>query len=168
MVARSWAFCVACVLILSGCSYQWQGFHTPATNSVLGDGSKTMSMGTVEQASLYAWLPYYVRSVLRDEINVRKLAQWRDDGESDYRMEVKVPLFRISSYSHDADDVTLLSAAQVQVELLVYHDKNDTLAWRSGIVNHTEYYENPREDQAVREVLEQALRRAVDRMQQAF
>lgn len=155
-------------LMLTACGYQWQGFHTPAAYSVLGDGSKTLKIAYVEQSSLYPWVSYTLRSMARDEITMRKLAVWKDDGEADYTLGIRMPSFHISSYSSNREDVTLLYSANIQLELVVYHGTSGAVAWRSGLINYSERYENPTETAAIREVMTQAMYRVMDRLQQEF
>lgn len=167
-LSLSLGLCLGLCLSLTGCSYQWQGFHTPASTSVLGDGSKTLKIAYVEQASLYPWVSYTLRSMARDEITLRKLAKWVDEGESDYTLGIRMPSFHISSYSSNREDVTLLYSANVQLELVVYHGASGAVAWRSGLIQYSERYENPTESSAIREVMTQAMYRAMDRLQQEF
>ena len=51
-------------LMLTGCGYVWRGQEgSLSENSVLGNGSKTLKIKSVEQTSLYPWLTYQVRSL---------------------------------------------------------------------------------------------------------
>lgn len=167
MRARAGLLAVVC-LLLASCGYQWQGFGNPTVSSVLGDGTKTLKIDRVEQSSMFPWVPYYLRSLIRDEVNLRKLAKWVDSGESDYMLTVRMPSFQIRSYASDAEDVTLLNSATVELELVIYNGSSGELVWRSGIVTYAENYENTRESVAIREVLTQAVYRVLDRMQQNF
>ena len=70
-------------LMLTGCGYVWRGQEgSLSENSVLGNGSKTLKIKSVEQTSLYPWLTYQVRSLVRDDIHARNLAKWVDDGQA--------------------------------------------------------------------------------------
>lgn len=166
MALRAGLLCVC--LVLTACGYQWQGFHSPAASSVLGNGEKTLRIANVEQTSLYPWVPYFLRSLARDEINLRKLARLVDQGSSDYTMGIRVPSFLIRSYSSNAEDVTLLSTASVTLELILYHGASGAMAWRSGVISYSERYSGTSESEVIREVLTQALYRAMDRLQQGF
>jgi hypothetical protein len=158
---------LACLFLLA-CGYRWQGFDEPAARSVLGDGSSTLRIGVIEEESLYPDLPYYLRSLLRDEINLRKLARWVDSGDADYVMDVRVSSFQIYAYVSDADAASLLNAAAVELELVVRHGTGGSVAWSSGNIVYSEHYEDPREAEVIREVLEQAVNRALDGMQMEF
>ena len=86
-------------LMLTGCGYVWRGQEgSLSENSVLGNGSKTLKIKSVEQTSLYPWLTYQVRSLVRDDINARNLAKWVDDGQADYTLTVRIPSFKVRSY----------------------------------------------------------------------
>lgn len=165
---KSFAGLCLCVF-LAACGYQLHGYDTPAVASVLGDGSKTLKITAVEQTSLYPWVPHFLRSLARDEINLRKLAQWVDDDDADYNMEIRVPSFQARSFVSDNKDVTLINSAIVELELVFYHGANGTVAWRSGIITYSERYEYSREGNVIQEALTQAMSRALDRMiQRAF
>lgn len=157
------------VLLLCGCSYQWQGMEAPSSGSILGNGEKTLKISSVDQATLYTWLPYFVRNAVRDEIQLRKLARFVDGSPpADYTMEIRVPSFQVRASSSDSEGVTLLTSASVQLELVVFQGQSNTVYWTSGPVVYQEIYEAAREPEALREVLTQAVFRAIDRMQLAF
>lgn len=153
-------------LLMGGCGYQWQGFDNPTVNSVVGDGSSTLKIGRLEQVTMYPWVPYYLRSIIRDEVNLRKLARWVDSGYADYTMDLRVPSFLMRSYASNAEDVTLLNAATVKLEIVITKGNTGEVIWRSGIISYSENYENTRESVAIREVLTQVVNRGLDRMQQ--
>lgn len=153
-------------LLIGACGYQWQGFDNPTVDSVLGDGSSTLKMDSLEQTTMYPWVPYYLRSVIRDEVNLRKLARWVDSGDADYTMSVRVLSFLMRSYASNKEDVTLLNAAKVRLEIVIANGTTGEVVWRSGIISYSENYENTRESVAIREVLTQAVNRGLDRMQQ--
>jgi len=161
-------FCLCLCLAVAACGYQWQGVHRQASSSVLGDGSKTLRIASVEQSSIYPWVPYMLRSLAWDEITLRKLARLVDQGEADYTLEIRVPSFEIQSSIRDRDEVTLLSTATVRLELVVCHGGSGAVAWRSGVVSYSENYTEPRESTVIQEILTQALYIAMDRMQSAF
>ncbi len=161
--------CLLLALLVSACSYQWQGMESPSSVSILGNGEKTLKIAAVDQATLYTWLPYFVRNKVRDEIQLRKLAHFVEgSAPADYTMEIRVPSFQVRASSQDAEGVTLLTGATVQLEILIFQGQSNTLFWSSGPVVYQEIYEATREPEALREVLTQAVYRAVDRMQLAF
>ena len=90
---------LAACLVLAGCGYTWRGQEgSLSEDSVLGKGDKTLRIRDIEQTTLYPWLPYMIRSNIRDDMNARGLAIWKDSGETDFTLSVRVPSFQIRSY----------------------------------------------------------------------
>lgn len=156
------------LMLLSGCGYTVQGFDSPAHDSVLGNGGSTLKLNTVEQSTLYTWVPYFIGSTLRDEVHLRKLAVWVDSKPADYLISVRMPLFFVDAYASDETDKTILNQASMEFEIIVDDGKTGETAWRSGIIRYTERFENRSEEQAVKEAITQAIRRSLDRMQIKF
>ena len=155
-------------LMLAGCGYVWRGQEgSLSENSVLGNGSKTLRIKSVEQSTLYPWLTYQIRSLVRDDINARSLAKWVDDGPADYTLTVRVPSFQIRSYGQYAS-ASQLYPATIRMEFIVYDGKTNTQVWRSGNIYYSENYENSDEESAIRSILELAVRRCMDALQQRF
>lgn len=161
--------CVLLVcLTLTGCGYIWRGQEgSLSEDSVLGTGSKTLKIKSVEQSTLYPWLSYRVRSLVRDDINARNLARWVDDGPSDFTLTVRVASFKIRSYGQYRS-VNELFTATINMEFLVYDGKTNTEVWRSGPIIYQENYENADEESAIKSILELAIRRGMDKLQQRF
>ena len=157
-------------LLAGGCGYGLDGFSTSSSraHSVLGDGSRTIKFDKVEQVTLFPWVQYYMRDIVREEVNLRRLARWKDEGKSDYLLTVNMTGFKVrSSISNEYDD-TLLSTATVSVELIVRNGRTGAVEWKSGPVHYSDRYEVVDEDSAVREGLREAVRLGLDRMQQQF
>ncbi|MDR2799799.1 MAG: hypothetical protein LBB52_00850, partial [Desulfovibrio sp.] len=78
--------CLALALFCAGCGY------TLASDSpsVLGAGTKTLKVKGVDYPTLQPWLPNSIRSVLRDEVGARYLAQWVDSGPADFEIQINV------------------------------------------------------------------------------
>ena len=113
-------------LMLTGCGYVWRGQEgSLSENSVLGNGSKTLKIKSVEQTSLYPWLTYQVRSLVRDDINARNLAKWVDDGQADYTLTVRIPSFKVRSYGQYRS-ASQLYTATISIEFIVYDGKTNT------------------------------------------
>ncbi len=153
---------------LLGCGYTWRGQKgNISENSVLGDGTKTIKIKEVDQVTMYTWLPYMVRSLLRDDITERGLAQWVDEGPSDYTITVRVNSFQVRSYgeyeqSHD------LFTGDLKIQLIIYDGATNKEVWQSGTVSYSDRFENINEEAAIREILVMAIRRGVDKLQQKF
>lgn len=161
------AVLMAC-LLLAGCGYTWRGERgSLSENSVLGAGNKTLRIKDIDQTTLYPWLPYMIRSQVRDDINARGLAIWKDNGATDYTLTVRVPSFQIRSYG-EYKDRTLLFTATIQMEFIVFDGRTNTEVWRSGLISYSEQYENANEEQAIKETISLAIRRCMDSLQQRF
>ena len=162
--------CLVLSLHLFGCGYQMDGFSSSSSraSSVLGDGSSTMKIEQVEQVTMYPWVQYYLRGLVRDEVNLRRLARWVDDGSADYCLTINMPSFLVRSSVSNRVDNTLLSTATVALELIVRSGRTGAVVWRSGIITYYDKFETVDESEAVREGLKEALNRALDLMQQKF
>lgn len=153
---------------LTACGYTWRGQQgSRSEQSLLGDGSKTLKIKSVEQTTLYTWLPYRIRSQLRDDVTQRGLARWVDSGPADYTLTVKISSFQLRSYGQYKDH-NLLFTATIHAEFLLYNGSSNTLAWQSGVMSYSENYESANEEEAVREVVKMVVRRGMDRLQQRF
>ena len=161
---------VCLMLLLGGCGYGMDGYCTSRdhASSVLGDGTQTIRMDKVEQVTMYPWVQYYLRGIARDEINIRRLARWVDSGNADYLLSISMPGFRVRSSVSNSVDNTLLSDTVVRIELVVRSGKNGSVVWRSGVISYSDKFETVDESSAIRDGLKEALRRALDRMQQKF
>ena len=157
-------------LLVGGCGYELDGFSSmdSRAQSVLGDGSQTLKIERVEQVTMYPWVPYYLHDIVRDEVNLRRLAEWVDSGKADYLLTITMPGFQVRSSVSNRVDVTLLSDTTVRLELVVRSGKNGSVVWRSGVISYNDKFETVDEASAIRKGLEQAVRRALDRMQQKF
>ena len=165
------AAAVCCLgLAVGGCGYQSDGFSSANSraHSVLGSGSSTIKIDKVEQVTLYPWVQYHLRSVVRDEVTLRRLAKWVDSGKADYLLTVNMSGFKVRSSISNRADMTLLSDTTVSLELVVRSGKSGAVVWRSGVVRYTDKFETVDEPSAIRDGLNEAVRRALDRMQQQF
>lgn len=172
---RKWkgllAASLCCVSLLAGgCGYQLDGFSSASSraHSVLGSGNSTIKFDKVEQITLYPWVQYYLRGVVRDEVTLRRLARWVDEGKSDYLLTVNMTGFQVRSSISNRVDNTLLSTTTVAIELVVRNGKTGSVVWKSGPVRYYDKFEVVDEDSAIREGLKEAVRRGLDLMQQHF
>ena len=163
-------FLLLCLLssVLGGCGYVWRGQEgSLSENSVLGAGNKTLKLKEVDQTTLYPWLTYEIRSLIRDDVNARNLAVWVDDGKSDFTLTVRVPSFQVRSYGEYGSQSQLFTATII-MEFIVYDGSTNTESWSSGPVYYSDNFENSNEEAAIREVVSMAVRRCMDRLQQRF
>ena len=165
------AAAVCCLsLFAGGCGYQMDGFETASSraHSVLGSGSSTVRIDTVEQVTMHPWVPYYLRGIVRDEVTLRRLAKWVDSGKADYLLSITMPGFKVRSSISNKVDNTLLSDTTVALELVVRSGVTGTVVWQSGLIHYTDTVEVVDEASAIREGLKEVVRRGLDRMQQEF
>ena len=158
-----WVFllCLACV----SCG----GYSlTSMQPSVLGDGDKTLKVKAIDNPTMYAWLPYALRSALRDEVNARNLARWQDSGATDLEIRLTVHSFQIRGDARSARDVTLLYTATMRLSAMLYDGPTNTVKWQSGILSYSETYEAANAQEAARELSRELIRRLTDRMRQKF
>ena len=172
---RNWkgalAAAVCCFgLLVGGCGYQSDGFSTASSraHSVLGSGDSTVKIEKVEQVTLYPWVQYYLHGLVRDEVTLRRLARWVDSGRADYLLSINMTGFKVRSSISNRADMTLLSDTTVALEVIVRNGRSGNVVWRSGVVNYTDKIETVDEPSAIRDGLKEAVRRALDRMQQEF
>lgn len=157
-----------CTALLGGCSYTWKGQQSAhSSNSVLGDGTKTVRIRDVEHSTLYAWMPYSVRSLLRDEINARRLASWQDSGQADYELSVRIPTFTVQAYGQSRETNQLFTVT-MSLELQVFDGHTNEQVWRSGLISYAERYQSVNEERAIDEAIRNIMLRAVDSMQNTF
>lgn len=163
-----WLSLILICALLAGCGYVWRGQEGALSDSsILGAGDKTLRIGEIEQSTIYPWIPYMIRSQLRDDINARGLAIWKDSGQTDYTLTVRLPFFQIRSYG-EMEHRTLLFSANIAMEFVVLDGHTNTEVWRSGLIYYNENYENMKEEESLKETLKRILRRCVDRLQQRF
>lgn len=157
-------------LLVGGCGYQSDGFSTASSraHSVLGNGDSTIKIEKVEQVTLYPWVQYYLHGLVRDEVTLRRLAKWADSGKADYLLTVNMTGFKVRSSISNRADMTLLSDTTVALELIVRNGRTGAVEWRSGMVRYHDKIETVDEPSAIRDGLKEAVRRALDRMQQKF
>ena len=136
--------------------------------SVLGSGDKTLKVKAVDNPTMYTWLPYTLRSTLRDEVNARNLAKWQDSGATDLEIRLTVHSFQIRGDARSAQDVTLLYTATMQLAATIYDGPTNTVKWQSGRLSYSEIYEAANAQEAARELSRELIRRLTDRMRQKF
>ncbi|MGJ3523928.1 LPS assembly lipoprotein LptE [Nitratidesulfovibrio sp. D1] len=156
---------VALLVSLTSCA----GYNlTSEETGIFGDGSKTLKVKAVDNPTMYPWLPYMLRSALRDEIGARQLAVWKDDGRADYEIKLRVRHFRLRGDVRDSDDKTQLYTASMSAEATVYDGATNAVVWESRIVGYSDSYDTYNERDAAAKVGAELVRRLVDRMRQRF
>jgi hypothetical protein len=156
--------CLALTLFCAGCGY------TLASDSpsVLGVGTKTLKIKGVDYPTLQPWLPNSIRSILRDEVGARYLAQWVDSGPADFEIQINVTSFTNRTWISSEVDTTQLFAATMTLEALLYSGTDNKEIWRSGAISYSEYEAQIDEKTASASIIRQIIRRLCDKMRNTF
>ncbi len=159
-----------CVLFLSSCGYNLRGTQAfnDSMQSVFGDSSATVSIGDIEQVSIYPWAPYFITTTLRDEITLRNIATWQSAAESDYSIDVQMSSFDLGAFDDGYLTGSLISTLSVQMQLTVIDNITGEVIASTGLVTHDRNFESPREESALREVIAETIEIALDNFQTNF
>jgi hypothetical protein len=149
--------------ILSGCA----GYHLAADSpNIFGQGKKTLKIKGVDYPTLHPWLPYRIRSSLRDEITARHLASWVDSGPADFEIQINIIEYTAREWMHDSRDRTMLYAHTMVLEGVVYNGSTNKEIWRSGRVSYAERMEQSQ--MGADTIIVQIIRLLVDKMRNTF
>ena len=151
--------------LLDGCAGYKLATDTP---SVVGDGSKTLKVKGVDYPTLQPWLPFVIRSRLRDEVNARYLAKWVDSGSADYEIQINVIGYTTRTWMRSELDTTLLYDSTMVIEGIVYDGSTNREIWRSGKISYMDRLENVDDKAVAEDLVTQLMRMLVDRMRNTF
>ncbi len=150
--------------LLAGCGYQFAAKEP----SIFGDTRPTLRLTEVENPTMETWLPYTLRSAMRDEVNRRKLASWVDSAPSDYTMRIHIQQFTVRSAASDSKDNTLLYSATLAFEVIIYTASTNNVFWRSGEERLSRTYDSRSDELAGKEAAKLLVQRVCDRMRYTF
>lgn len=156
------------LLLVVACAACGRYSLTSRQPSVMGNGTATLKVQAVDNPTMFTWLPYTLRSSLRDEVNARRLAVWKDSGSTDYEIRLIVHSFQLRGNARNQQDETLLFTATMDLSAELYNAATNTLKWRSSRVSYSNTYEASDEQEAARELSRELLRRIVDSMRREF
>ena len=166
---RSLLLCLTLLfcLLTAACGYTIRGQQDaiPA-DSILGDGTKTLKIQSVDQTTLYSWLPYMVRSALRDGITERGLARWTDD-TPDYTISANLTSCFISN-ENNASGASQLFTVSIVMQFIVRDGRSNVELWNSGAIAYSDSFQFESENEAVRQVVNECVRMGLDKLQQRF
>ena len=154
-------------LMLTGCGYVWRVRKLPVRKQRARQrfqDAQNQKRGT-DLALPVADLSGPLAGTGRH--HARNLAKWVDDGQADYTLTVRIPSFKVRSYGQYRS-ASQLYTATISIEFIVYDGKTNTEVWRSGPIYYEENYENANEESAIKSILEMAVRRCMDALQQRF
>ena len=154
-----------CGVILDGCAGYRLASETP---SVLGDGGKTLKVKGVDYPTLQPWLPFAIRSRLRDEVNSRYLAKWVDSGSADYEIQINVISFTTRQWMRSELDTTVLYDSTMIIEAIIYEGSTNKEVWRSGKISYADRAEKADEKSMSGDLITQVMRMLADRMRNTF
>lgn len=158
---------ICMLFLLCSCGYTIQGAQQTSADSIFGNGNKTVAITKVEDPSLYPWITYYVTNQFHTEMNFRRLAKWEVSEKADYHIEILLHKFDNYASLTDEQDRTLLSSINIQMEVRV-RDMHTNITWSSGILSHSEYFQNLSEEEAIRETLNELVYLAFNTFQNTF
>jgi outer membrane lipopolysaccharide assembly protein LptE/RlpB len=150
---------------LCACGYTLRGQR--ADPSSAGAPDRSIRLLEVNQPTIYTDLVYILRSQLRDEINARGMAVWKDSGQADFGLILDVVSFTVNAYGQSRSENLLYTAYMSMVFQLVDGQTHQQV-WTSGQISYSERYTNVNEEEAVRELAASIIRRGTDRMQMFF
>ena len=159
------AFVLFLGALLDGCAGYKLATETP---SVVGDGSKTLKVKGVDYPTLQPWLPFAIRSRLRDEVNARYLAKWVDSGSADYEIQINVIAYTTRTWMRSELDTTILYDSNMIIEGIVYEGSTNREVWRSGKISYMDRLENVDDKAVAEDLITQLMRMLVDRMRNTF
>ena len=151
--------------LLDGCAGYKLATDTP---SVVGDGSKTLKIKGVDYPTLQPWLPFAIRSRLRDEVNARYLAKWVDSGSADYEIQINVIAYTTRTWMRSELDTTILYDSTMTIEGIVYEGSTNREVWRSGKISYMDRLEKVDDKAVAEDLTTQLVRILVDRMRNTF
>lgn len=155
------------LFLLYSCGYSVHGIQQVSQDSIFGSGNKTVAITKIEDPSLYPWITYYLTNQFHTEMNFRKLAKWEVSQKADYHIEILLHKFDNYASLTDAEDRTLLSSINIQMEVRVL-DTHTNTTWSSGTLSHSEYFQNLSEEEAIRETLNELVYIAFDHFENNF
>lgn len=136
--------------------------------NVLGDGTKTLKVKSVDYPTLDAWLPYSLRSSLRDEVNARQLAKWVDSGSADYEISIKVLSFTSHEWIHNENLGIVLFNQKLEIEAIVFDGHTNKEIWRSGTLSYAERQETGGDKSSSQDIIQQVIRELCSKLQNSF
>ena len=159
------AFVLLLGALLDGCAGYKLATDTP---SVVGDGSKTLKIKGVDYPTLQPWLPFAIRSRLRDEVNARYLAKWVDSGSADYEIQINVVSYTTRQWMRSELDNTILYDSTMIIEGIVYEGSTNREVWRSGKISYMDRIEDVDDKALAEDITTQLVRMLADRMRNTF
>ena len=172
-----WAvLCIA--LSLPACGYQL----TARAPIQLPQDSTRLYLDKVTNPTTETWIEPMLRSSLRDELTRRGNVTWVSRDEAEATVNIDVRSYSTSDSLKGRDDVTLKSAASIQMVVTFFSTKTNALIWTSGPILASESFRGASEIQsssgtlqstsakreATQEAVDLAVRKVADQLGQKF
>jgi hypothetical protein len=172
-----WAvLCIA--LLLPACGYQL----TARAPIQLPQDSTRLYLDKVTNPTTETWIEPMLRSSLRDELTRRGNVTWVSRDEAEATVNIDVRSYSTSDSLKGRDDVTLKSAASIQMVVTFFSTKTNALIWTSGPISASESFRGSSQIQsssgtlqstsakreATQEAVDLAVRKVADQLGQKF
>ncbi len=150
---------------LAACGYGFVG----SAPSALPEDVRSLAMDTVKNPTLDPDLPALVISRFRDEMTQRVKTRWTDRSEARGLVSLTIQRYYLTTELSDKTDRTLKYNANITLSATVRSKLDDRVIWQSDLVTYKEtYLQADSEEDARTRAVEFAVRRLVDRLEQAY
>ena len=153
------------LMTISGCSGYRQVSDAPI---VLNESERKLAIGEITNPTLETWLIPELRSTLRTEINNRGWIQWSSRRSADSILNIDVKKYTNNASLTGTDETTLRHSSSITLEATIISRVNKNVIWRSGKISVSESWYHGEEEQANTQMVEQAVRRIMERMEQNY
>ncbi|MCJ2165963.1 MULTISPECIES: LPS assembly lipoprotein LptE [unclassified Pseudodesulfovibrio] len=159
-------FTLFILLMLAGCGGYSFG---EGDISVLAPEYRTIAVGKISNPTTLSWLEPRVRKLLRDELNNRGSITWVDTkAGADAVISIDIQRYNRPTAVAGEYDETLRSVAIFQFEATIRSTTDDSVLWRSSLINQDWPFFTGDEEEADMEVTRLGIRRLADQMSQNY
>ncbi|WP_028586155.1 LPS assembly lipoprotein LptE [Desulfocurvus vexinensis] len=154
-------------LVLASCS-GYRNSAEPDAPLKLPADCRSLFLRTVTNPTMAPGLEATLRSALRDELTRRARVAWASREAATAYVDVTVHRFTSQTSLTGSDDETLKSSASISLTVEIFRRSDGALVWSADKVGASESFTGNDRTQAEANVLDMAVRRAVDRMAQNY
>ena len=156
--------CLLAAITLTGCGYK----TTNNQSSLFGDGTSTMQIREVKNATIYPWINQVLRTSMYDEITNRNIAVMTGSSSADYDMVINIKRFSTRSRVLGTKDETLEYTVRLTFVADVYDGVTNQLVWTSNDVTIERPHPTDDERLAGEEITELLVQKLADQMRSTF
>ncbi|EPR44769.1 Rare lipoprotein B [Desulfovibrio sp. X2] len=153
------------LLVLPGCARY--GFTPKTAKLALPPDVHTIAIRKVTNPTMYTWLPARAISNYRDEISQRDVLKWTDKEQADAVVDLTIKRFYIHTSLQNKQEETLEYSASVTLYATYYRRTDNSRLWE-GQVSYSEAYTSSDVQSAQERALDEAVRRLVDQLYNAY